>query len=443
MTGDRESAYRLLSSLPPRERGPSAGSTDAREGASLTPLASEIGYGAIRHRSRLDWVIEKASGRKGEMIAPKALTILRIGAYQLLFMPSIPRYAAVSEGVELALVHIPKARGFVNWVLRRIGPAYRDRPRREEIPDRIRWMAVYYSFPPWIVRRWTGRFGPDEAERLLDAMNTFPPLDLRVNTLRAGVEDVEEELRRRGGSPLRGTYSPACLHSEGLRSVTDLGAFAEGLFYIQDESSQLAPLALSPLRGEGVLDACAGLGGKATHLAEISRDGARITAVDRERGRLALLRRNAARLGITSVAAVQGDLLSPPFPDGTSFERILVDAPCSSLGIIRRHPELKWSKRASDPKRFQSLQIGILCRVSDLLAEGGVLAYSTCTTEPEENEAVVHRFLEGRRHFKILRPPRGAIDRIEELLTPEGFLFTLPHRHGMNGSFTALLQRSR
>lgn len=442
MTGDRESAYRLLSSLTPRKGGTSAGAAPGREGPPLTPLASEIGYGVIRHRSRLDWILAKASGRTGEMIAPKALSILRIGAYQLLFMPSVPRYAAVSESVELAKAHLPRAGGFVNWVLRRIGPAYRDRPRREEIPDRIRWMAVYYSFPHWIVRRWAGRFGPDETERLLDATNTFPPLDLRVNTLRAGVGEVEEELRRRGGSPLRGTYSPACLRAEGLRSATDLDAFSGGLFYIQDESSQLAPLALSPRRGERILDACAGLGGKATHLAEISRDGAPITAVDRDGGRLALLRRNAARLGITSVAAVQADLLSPPFPEGASFERILVDAPCSSLGIIRRHPELKWSKRASDPKRFQSLQFGILRRVSDLLAEGGVLAYSTCTTEPEENEAVVHRFLEDRRHFRILRPPDGAIDRIEDLLTPEGFLVTLPHRHGINGSFTALLQRS-
>jgi len=440
MTEDREAAYGLLLGLRRREgSGASRGKPPSRP--ALTPLASELGYGVVRHRSRLDWVIEHASRRQEGQIEPAVLDILRLGAYQLIFMPSIPPYAAVSESVDLAKSRVPKAGGFVNWVLRRLGPQYRDLPAPTDLPDRTRWMATYHSFPLWMVKRWVGRFGSRETEAFLAAMNTFPPLGLRVNVLKTGVGEVTEELFREGASVEAGRYSSTCLRLTGLRALTDQPAFREGRIYIQDEASQLVSHALGARRGEKILDACSGVGGKATHLAEISANGARITAFDRDPFQLVRLEENRGRLGITSLEAVQGDLLDAPFPPGASFDRILVDAPCSSLGIIRRHPVLKWTKRPSDPKGFADRQTRLLCGASDLVVPGGVVAYSTCTTEPEENEGVIERFLDLRPHFVILRPEKGSIGHLEELLTPEGFILTLPHRHGMNGGFVALLRR--
>jgi 16S rRNA (cytosine967-C5)-methyltransferase len=293
-----------------------------------------------------------------------------------------------------------------------------------------------------MVKRWEGRFGPRGTEDFLAAMNTFPPLDVRVNALKTGVGRMRKELGLEGAAVETGRYSPCCLRLTGTRALTDLPAFREGRVYIQDEASQLASLALGPREGDRILDACSGVGGKATHLAEAAGDRAKITAVDRDRLQLVRLEENRARLGITSLGAVQGDLLDAPFPPVAPFDRILVDAPCSSLGIIRRHPEFKWSKRPSDVRRFADLQTRLLCRASELVVPGGVVAYSTCTTEPEENEEIVGRFLDLRPHFAVLRPEGGAIRHLGELLTPEGFISTLPHRHGMNGGFVALLRRS-
>ncbi len=437
MSSDRRQAFRALRS--------------SRPGGTLSPLASELAHGVLRHRSRLDWIICRLAGKKRESIAPAVLDILRLGVYQLVFTPSVPPYAAVSESVELAKQTSPKAAGFVNWVLRRVGPDVADLPRRRDIPDALRWLATCYSFPPWIVRRWVRRFGEQEAEELLAASNAFPGLDVRVNLLRSSPEDVAEELRAAGAEVSRGEWSPAALRVGGMREITAHPAFREGRLYIQDESSQLVALALAPHRGESILDACAGVGGKATHVSELTGDTARIAAVDVSGARLALLEENLRRLGHRGVKPTEGDILSADLPLEGPFDRVVLDAPCSSLGIIRRHPELKWVKRAGDIPRFAALQLRLLERVSALVKPGGTIAYSTCTMEPEENEDVVRRFLEVHREFFVDAPWQETRDRrrtakpcgggLERLVTPEGFVATYPHRHGVNGSFIARLRR--
>ena len=424
----REAAFRFISSLPRLEVKP----TEER-------LAAELGYGTIRHRSRLDWLAEHFSERRKSRIDPPVLNVLRLGLYQLLFMPSIPPYAAVSESVDLAKKFAPRASGFVNWTLRKAGPGIVDLPRRRDIADPARWRATFYSFPPWMTKRWERRFGSGETEAMLAAMNTFPPLDLRVNSLRSDPDRVADQLRREGGQVESGSFSPVALGVSGGGKLTGLPAFREGLFYIQDESSQLAALALAPRKGERILDACAGVGGKATHLAELTGDEAEIIAVDPDGRRLALLGENVTRLGIRSVHPRKGDILDDDFDAGGPFDRILVDAPCSGLGTLRRHPELKWTKRETDPARLAGLQLRLLLRAADLLRPGGLLAYSTCTTESEENEEVVRLFLRQKTGFRSLPPAEGSVGRLEELLTPEGFIATFPHRHAMNGSFVALL----
>ena len=432
MEDAREAASRFLST--PGKPG------EMPEG-SASPLAAELGYGVLRHRSRLDWIIEHATDRKTTSLTPEVLTILRLGVYQILLTGSVPPYAAVSESVNLAGRHAPRAKGFVNWALRRIDPSWAERPGREDITDPVMRLATSFSFPAWMSGRWHRRFGEEETRRLMEAMNTFPPLDLRVNTLRSTPEEAGRELGDSGGDVTRGAYAAASLHLSGLRRVTELPVFLEGRIYIQDQSSQLAALALAPRPGERVLDACAGVGGKSTHLAEIMGDSGEITAVDSDPVRLRHLEENLQRLHLTSVTPLRANLLSPSFSPDRPFDRILVDAPCSGLGIIRRHPDLKWGKKESDVPRLAALQLKLLRKAASLLSPGGTLAYSTCTIEPEENEAVVERFLRKEPGFQAVPPPAESVGNLEELLTPEGYLFALPHRHGMNGGFVAVLKR--
>jgi 16S rRNA (cytosine967-C5)-methyltransferase len=433
MENPREAAYRFLFL---------SGKRAATEGGDTSPLAAELGYGVLRHRARLDWIIEGATGKRVSALPPEVRTILRLGVYQIFFTASVPPYAAVSESVNLAGKFAPKAKGFVNWALRRVDTSWAERPGEKDIADPVIRLSTFFSFPSWMVRRWHRRFGGEETARLLEAMNRFPPLDLRVNRLRSTPEEAEEELRRCGGEVVPGAWAEGALHLQGVRGVTDLSSFREGKIYIQDQSSQLASLALFPLSGERVLDACAGVGGKTSHLAELMGDRGEITAVDPDRGRLALLQENMERLGITSVSAVRDDLLRSSFAPPVLFDRILVDVPCSGLGIIRRHPELKWEKQASDIPRLAKLQQKLLRRAAGFLAPGGILAYSTCTMEPEENGEVVRRFLREHPAFHTVPPPAHAIRNLKELLTPEKHIAVLPHLHGMNGGFVALLRRT-
>jgi 16S rRNA (cytosine967-C5)-methyltransferase len=437
----REIAFRqvsaLLTGIRPGARPPGEPEADgsAREGR----LAAEIAHGVVRHLTRIDWLIAHYAGKAPAKIVPAALTVVRIGVYQLVFMPSIPRYAAVSESVSLAREVVPRAAGFVNWLLRRVGPEAAELPRRDAFGSEEAWLAASHSFPAWMVRRWIRRFGPGETARLLAALNLHPAPGVRVNLAAAGVAEIEAALRAAGFETTPGRYAPAALSVRGAGRLTELGAFTAGQIYLQDESSQLAPLALAPRPGERILDACAGVGGKSTHLAEITGDAATIVAVDQDASRLAGLQQNARRRGFHRIECRRGDLLDPALLAGERFDAVLLDAPCSGLGTIPRHPELKWVKRASDPVRLAALQGRLLARAAALLAPGGRIVYSTCTTEPEENELLVKGFLADRPAFRVARPSPGAIANLEELLTPEGYLRTWPHRHGIGGAFIALL----
>jgi 16S rRNA (cytosine967-C5)-methyltransferase len=232
----------------------------------------------------------------------------------------------------------------------------------------------------------------------------------------------------------------------GAGSLTATGPFRDGALYLQDESSQLAALVLAPRAGERVLDACAGVGGKTTQLAELAGNAATIVAVDQDPGRLARLAENAARLGAAGLEARCGDLLDPATLADERFDAVLLDAPCSALGTIPRHPEVKWAKRASDPKRLAELQLRLLARAAELLAPGGRVVFSTCSTEPEEGEEVVARFLAAHEGFGVVRldgagPAGAGIADVAALATPAGFLRSWPHRHGIGGAFVALLRK--
>jgi 16S rRNA (cytosine967-C5)-methyltransferase len=443
----REHAARLVDALLGNRRD---GGPRDDEAARLEPrderFAAELAHGVVRHLSRVDWVVAHAAGKEIERIVPPALAAARIGVYQLLFTPSVPAYAAVSASVDLARTLAPQTAGFVNWLLRRVGEDAVNQPQRGDFSDELAWLATFHSFPHWLVRRWVKRLGAAEAERLLEAMNTHPPPHLRVNRLRATSAEVTGALATAGFETEPGRFAPDVLHVRGAGALTETAPFREGAIYFQDESSQLAALVLAPSAGERILDACTGVGGKATQIAELSGNGATIVAVDQDSGRLARLAENARRLGAEGILPRRGDLLDPATCGDERFDAVLLDAPCSSLGTIPRHPEIKWAKRSSDPKRLAELQLRLLERSADLVVPGGRIVFSTCSTEPEEGEDVTARFLKTHRDFRVAKigaqsSAAGEIRNLEELLTSRGFLRTWPHRHGIGGAFIALLQR--
>ncbi|HZS11802.1 MAG TPA: 16S rRNA (cytosine(967)-C(5))-methyltransferase RsmB [Nitrospirales bacterium] len=373
---------------------------DARVDRRDFALAQELTYGVLRQRGMLDWRLAALADRPLTRMSAAVLTALRLGAYQLLVLSRIPASAAVNESVLLvrgaAEAH---AAGFVNAILRAL-------PRTDPpvIPDLktdpVDALAIRYSCPPWLVTRWVTRLGRVQAEALCASTVEIPPLTVRVNSLRTTREQLLAAFAADGVAAQPTAHSASGVLVEANRPVTELPGFADGHFYIEDEGGQLVAPLLDPQPGERILDACAAPGGKATHLAMLMRNAGEIVAVDVDARRLARVRENAERLGATIIQPLQTDLTKPAAAAlAAAYDRVLVDAPCSGLGVLRRHPEGKWQKRATALARHQEKQLAILNAVVPALRPGGTLLYSTCSTEPEENELVIARFCQAHPEF--------------------------------------------
>jgi len=413
-------------------------------GASdLSPLdrafITELVYGVLRRRGYLDWAIGRFAARARQRQSVKLKNLLRLGSYQLLFLDRVPASAAVDESVRLAKTFGGKSvAGFVNAVLRAL-------TRAETIPlpdpsdDPVLHISVKYSHPEWLVKRWLGRLGPERTVALCVANNEIPPVTVRVNSLRAAREALAAELKGEGIEATPCRVSSAGLMLRGVADLRQLAAYRRGAFYIQDEAAQLVGFTVDPKPGERLLDACAAPGGKSTHLAELMGDRGEITAADADPKRLERVAQNAARLGLGSVRPVAVDATRSLEALGrVLYDRILIDAPCSGLGILRRNPEAKWYKTEALIGRLAALQSKILDRVSPRLKPGGVLVYSTCTTEPEENEEVIGAFLAGHREFRV-DSLRTFWSEAPELVTPEGYLDTVLNSCQMDNFFAAKL----
>jgi 16S rRNA (cytosine967-C5)-methyltransferase len=446
----RDLALRVLNDLS-RKPGFSASSLDSlfRSRPHLEErdraFISQLVQGALRWRARLDWVIRQTSDFSLKKISLPVLNLLRLALYQILFLDRVPESAAVNEAVKQAKKrHPPYVVSFVNAVLRK---ASRNK-NQVSFPDRrknpVEYLSVFYSYPEWLVRKWIREWGVDFAEALLEAQNRIPALTVRFNSLKVKRNDLMHRLDKESGIKGKATpYSPQGIRLENFRGRVDQSrAFKDGLFQVQDEAAQLTSLLVSPLAGERVLDLCAGYGGKTTHLAELMEDKGQVIALDMNRTRLVSLAANAARLGIKSAVAVAADAsgeLSSLFR--VRFDRIVVDAPCSGLGVISRHPDGKWNKKEEDIPRLAQLQKAILTRGCSLLRRAGLLLYVTCTLSREENEEVVEACLAGNKTMVLVdlkdRAPLWARDLIDD----RGFLRTFPHLHGMDGFFGALLRK--
>lgn len=405
-------------------------SLDARDCA----LATELVYGTLRWQRYLDWVLGPHSRRRIETLDPWPLVLLRMTAYQLVLLERVPPFAAVNDAVTLASGGRAKAgvSAFVNAVLRSF--ARRGAREREPRPpaDPIEALALRCSFPTWIVARWIARWGVAEAETLMRAMNERPPLTLRVNTLKTTREALAARLRAEDGVATRPTpYAPEGLVAEHGGRPADWGPFADGAFAVQDEASMLVARLLEPRPGETIADACAAPGTKTTHLAQLMNDTGRILAFDPQPARLTLVREAAARLGVTSVEALDGtaEALALRFPN--VCDAVLVDAPCSNLGVLRRNPEVKWRRGPDAVVASGVRQRAILGAAAAMVRPGGRLVYATCSLEPEENDDVVRDFLAARRDF-ALDPPADFPVELDA-----GVLRCLPHRLGTDG-FTAV-----
>jgi 16S rRNA (cytosine967-C5)-methyltransferase len=395
-------------------------------------LATELVYGTLRWQRYLDWILAPHSRRRLPTLDPRVRVLLRMTAYQITFLERVPAFAAVNDAVTLAR-RAPGVAGYVNAVLRafaRRGAAEREPP----VPrDPVDALATRCSFPTWLAGRWLARYGAGEAEALMRALNARPPLTVRTNTLRTSREQLAARLAAEERVPTRATpLAPEGLVVEDGGDPGGWRAFVEGACVVQDEASMLVARLLEPAAGTTIADVCAAPGTKTTHLAQLMGDRGRVLAFDPQPGRLARVAEAAARLGVTIAETVAGpvEALAPRWAGGC--DGVLVDAPCSNLGVLRRNPEVKWRRQPADLAAAGERQRSILTAAAMLVRPGGRLVYATCSLEPEENDEVVRTFLAAHPAFAAEPPAAWPV-------APDaaGFVRCLPHRHGTDG-FTAI-----
>ncbi len=415
-------------------------------------LAGEIATGTLRWQAAFDHVIEQFARRPAARLDPEVLDILRLTIFQLLHLDRVPASAAVNDAVDLTRKAGKKsAAPLVNAVLRRVN---RERGKLP-LPPRpekggcllsgkggspLLYLSVTLSHPKWLVERWLERYGFDAAEAWAQFDNAPAALTLRVNTLRAVRDDVAARLAEQGVETEPTRFAPdGLVVRAGNPLLTPLAG--AGLFVVQDEASQLVAAFTNPQPGERVLDVCASPGGKTTAMAAAMRDRGSIVACDVRARRVALLARAVAASGATCVRIVQADA-SRDLPFRGRFSTILLDAPCSGLGTLRRDPDIRWRRAEADLPRLADAQVRMLERAAAALSAPGRLVYSTCSSEPEENEAVVGRFLEAHPEFARGRPD-ALPESVQRFLTGDGDLRTLPFRDQLEGFFAAMLVKTK
>ncbi len=398
-------------------------------------LVTELVYGILRSRLSLDWLIGEFSSKGISKMDSRVLNLLRLGIYQLVFLDKIPSHAAVDTTVELAKKDFrPGVVGFVNAVLRETGRKIDNLPWPDRVKEETLFLSVFYSHPLWLVKLWLKEVGKQKTEALLAANNTRPSVALRVNTLKTSRKELIEYLEKLGVEAKAGEWCPEAIHIQALvpQEIID-----KGLAYVQNEGSMLIShmLALSP--GQSVIDYCAAPGGKTTHMAQLMMNDGEIFAIDVSDRRLALVDQNRRRLGIKIIRLVKGDASLPiPLP---KVDDVLVDAPCSGLGVLARRPDSRWQKRREDIERLANLQGLIVNEAANHVNVGGFLTYSVCTITRLETTEVVDKFLKGRPDFsqvKIDIPHGRAVDN------PELSLRLWPDTDKTDGMFVARFIRN-
>jgi len=402
---------------------------------------TKLSYGVLQRLNTLDWAIALHLTSSLEKLTPWIRNILRLGAYQLLYMERIPESAVVDESVKLAYRFGHKGvAGLVNAVLREISRAKEELPWPVRDGDPLNYLSLFYSYPLWILKRWADRIGLEETEKLCIAQNQVPPLTVRTNTLKTTREKLRELLLEEGVKVEYCQYAPDGLKLTLAKKLIDLQSFKEGLFQIQGEASMLVAPLLNPKPGESVLDLCSAPGGKTLHMANLMENKGEIIAADLYPHRLRLLQGMIERQDIRIVHTEKMDGRSLPAERQNYFQRVLLDVPCSGLGVIQRKGELKWRRKEQDIPSLASLQAELLRSAFNALKPGGALVYSACTTEPEETRDIILDFYRDE--------PRAEPALLAPLLPPElilqeeeGMAYLWPHEHGLDGFFLARLRK--
>jgi 16S rRNA (cytosine967-C5)-methyltransferase len=408
-------------------------------------LAAEIATGVLRQRGALDHLIATFSKRNLARIDPEVVTILRLSGYQLLHLTRVPAAAVVDDAVDLTRrMKKRSASGFVNAVLRSISRSRNDLPlppKPANPSDRdaaLDYLATTLSHPRWLAARWYDRLGFERAEQWMQFNNRPAKLTLRANTLTVATDVLIAQLDREDVFVDRGRWAPDALIVNDGRALQTRPA-AAGSFVVQDEASQLVGLLAGAHPGRRVLDACASPGGKTTEMAAAMGGRGMIVACDVRDARVALLTRTVASSGATNIRIVQADV-AQPLPFHGTFDCVLVDAPCSGLGTLRRDPDIRWRREETDLARLAAAQTLMLRHAADCVAPGGRLIYSTCSSEPEENDAVANAFLARSPSFAAV--DASTIAGIPAAVVDEhGRLSTAPDRHGLECFFGAVFER--
>lgn len=398
-------------------------------------LCSRIVYGVMQNRMLLDFYIGAYCTQKPDHLQPPLLEILRIGAYQIIYLDKIPDSAAVNTSVELAkLAKRGQASGLVNAVLRKLSQNKKALPPVPERDD-VQRLSIQYSHPKWFVKRLVSLLGREEAERFLACDNQIAPITVQVNPLKTTLEALTEELQQAGISVQPHSWVPDCLELSGTGDLAALPSFREGKFLVQDPAARLVSLIAGIRPGQKVLDVCAAPGGKSLSAAFAMAGNGSIVACDLHENKLKRIQESADRLGVNIITtqAADGRVFQPEWE--ASFDTVLVDAPCSGLGIIRKKPDTRY-KKADDLFTLPVVQAAILDNAARYVRPGGTLVYSTCTILPEENEQVTEAFLAEHADFGLepfeLPLPVGKSD---------GSLTLWPQRHDTDGFYICRMTR--
>ncbi len=404
-------------------------------------LVTELVYGIVRRRRTLDALIDQLGKKSAQQQPPNLRLILQIGLYQLRYLSQIPPSAAVNTSVELTKENkLQRLSGVVNGILRQYIRLSQTQENPLTLPDNpIKKLGILFSFPDAIIELWLQQLGQDTTAQLCDWFNQPPNLDLRINPLTTTLETVEAHLQQANLEVMRLNNVPQGLRLKGKTgAIKQLPGFKEGWWTVQDSSAQLVTHLLDPHPSDVVIDACAAPGGKTTHIAELMEDRGTILACDRTPSRLKKLQANAQRLHLNSIKIVPGD--SRQFDQFTAIaDRVLLDAPCSGLGTLHRHPDIRWRYTPENGQQLSTLQQELLERVATWVKPKGVLVYATCTLNGLENQLIIQKFLNTHSNWQIELPSSDSF--LFSLANPSGWIQILPHQHQMDGFFMVKLKK--
>jgi len=400
-------------------------------------LLTEIVHGVLRWQNKLDWVLNGFSHGNFAKSEINVKNAMRVALYQILFLERVPHAAAVNEAVEfIKRIRGEKPAGLVNAVLRNVirnidGIRYPD-----PAEDEVQYLAVVYSHPYWMVKRWISRFGFEETKKLLLANNERPGLSLRINRLKVQPGHFLTLLDKEHIQYTGSSHIDYFVKVKTLSGIGRMELFRNGMFTVQDESAALPCILLAAKPGDRVIDLCAAPGGKTTNISEMMKNEGDIIAVDKYDAKLDLIRTACRRLGLSNIRFLAADAV---LLEDEMADKVLLDVPCSGLGVLRRKPDIKWKRDIADVYHLVEHQTALLENAAKLVKPGGVLVYSTCTTEPEENQDIIKNFLGNHPEF-VVEHARQYVSH--DLANSDGFVETFPYRHGMAGSFAARLLKA-